>query len=115
VSNTDDLLDELANTEPALARFRDEHIAIYGELLPHVLFGDVTRWVVAQAPAAHVLQVLERHLATGDADVNNLIGASFLENLEREDTVVRQALGPGLRLALEAMDNWTPPDLESPT
>ena len=114
MSNTGDLLDELANAEPALARLRDEHIAFNGELLPHVLFGDVIRWVVAHAPATHVLEVLERHLTTGDADVDNLIGVSFLENLEPEETTVRHALGPRLRATLDAMESWTPRDLDSP-
>jgi hypothetical protein len=115
VSTIGDLLDELAETEPALARLRDEHIAFNGELLPHVLFGDVTRWIVAHAPATHVLQVLERHIATGDADVDNLIGVSFLENLGPGETSVRQALGPRLRAELDALETWTPTDLDSPT
>lgn len=70
-------VDELAAAEPASGRLRDEHIAGYGELLSHVLFGDLTRWFVAHAPAAHVLDVLERHIVTGDARVNNLIAVSF--------------------------------------
>jgi hypothetical protein len=115
VTTTGDLLDELAHFEPALARLRDEHMAFNGELLPHVLFGDVTRWVVAHAPATHVLGVLERHLATGDANVANLIGVSFLENLEPEDTTVRHALGPRLRAELDAMESRTPTDLDSST
>ena len=108
MSNIQDLLSDLTTAEPALARLQAEHVAENGELLPHVLFGDVTPWIIAHAPATHVLAILERHMTTGDDDVTNVIALSFLEGLE--DVGVRAALGPRLAAQLAAMESWTPWD-----
>ena len=69
---------------------------------------DVTRCLVAAGPAAPVLAVLERHLAAGDEEVQNVIALSFLENLGPGDAAIRSAIGPGLRAELEAMESWEP-------
>jgi len=100
-----DLLADLLRTEPSLQLVVDEHLADNNELFPHVLLGDVTRWVVEHAPATHVLVALERHLSTGDEDVGNLIAVSFLENLEPEDEVIRAALPRRLAAQLAAMES----------
>lgn len=60
--------------------------------LPHVLFGDFTRFVTQQFESMHTdpnakdivircLDFVEEILATGDAKLQDLVAASFLENL----------------------------------
>lgn len=75
---------------PDLAAIRDEHLGDYGELLPHVLFGDVTRYAVRLAASGaddatldSLLNDLDSALAADrDDDVGNLILASFVENAQ---------------------------------
>jgi hypothetical protein len=97
---------------PELEFVRRQHVVDHHEILPHVLLGDVTRWIVAHHPQARLLAVLEHHLSTGGEEVRNVIAVSFLENLEKgepADERVRRALGPQLRAALESMESWSPP------
>jgi hypothetical protein len=104
-----ELVQDIVTAAPALRSVLAEHRAEFeGKLLPHLFMADVTRWLVAAGPAAPVLAVLERHLADGGEEVQNVIALSFLENLEATDLEVRAALGPGLRAELEAMERWEP-------
>ena len=53
-----------------------------------------------------------------DADVRDLILASFVENIEQDDPAyraLRAALGPALRTALHEQESWSPRHLEPPT
>ena len=103
------LVQDLVSAAPALDAVLAEHRAEFdGEVLPHLFMADVTRWLVGTGPAAPVLAVLERHLADGHEEVQNVIALSFLENLEATDAAIRAALGPGLRAELEAMERWEP-------
>jgi hypothetical protein len=73
-----------------LAALRDEHLTDYGELLPHVLFGDVTRYAAGLARSGaddatldSLLNDLDSALgANRDDEVGNLIAASFVENAQ---------------------------------
>jgi len=83
---------------------RDEHLADNGDLLPHVFFGDVTRYGSSLAREDADAKELDRLLADlddalsdGEADdeVTNLIWVSFVENAqgvsgEDEDALRRQ-------------------------
>jgi hypothetical protein len=85
----------------------DDHIAFNDEVLPHVFFGDVTRYIVKgfdlrspnRAEACQLLALFERGLEEGDEDVDNLICVSFLEGLPVEEQYhrIRGAMGPLLR------------------
>lgn len=111
MTSINDLLEDLIAAAPALADVRREHLADNDELLPHVLFGEVTRWLVDRGPLPEILAVLERHFGAGDVHVRNLIGASFLENLlgdNPEERAVQLALGPRLRAQFEVMRKWAP-------
>ena len=100
-----ELVQDIVSAAPALDAVLTEHQAEFdGALLPHLFIADVTRWLVAAGPSAPVLAILERHLADGDEEVQNVIALSFLENLEVTDAAVRAALGPGLRAELEAIE-----------
>lgn len=83
-------IDWLVARHPDLAPIRDEHLGDYGELLPHVLFGDVTRYAVRLASSDADDATLDGLLgdldsalgADRDDDVGNLILASFVENAQ---------------------------------
>jgi Na+-translocating ferredoxin:NAD+ oxidoreductase RnfE subunit len=86
-------IEKLVRLVPELRRGLEEHLKDNcGELLPHVFMGDVTRWTITHANAMshRVLNSLEGGLATGSAEVANLILASFVENLIGEGTAVKQ-------------------------
>ncbi|HEX4015135.1 MAG TPA: hypothetical protein VHX15_00220, partial [Frankiaceae bacterium] len=73
---------------PDFAAALEDHMAIYGMLLPHVLFGDLTRFVMDAHDsgdlqlAARCLAFLDEALRTGDEDTKNLVTVSFVENVD---------------------------------
>lgn len=82
----------LRTAVPEFGEIIDEHLVDYeGELLPHVLFGDLTRFVLAANErgdhdvVARSLTFLDRALRDGDPDVENLVAVSFVENNEPWD------------------------------
>jgi len=104
---------------PALRPLLDEHVSDnFGEVLPHVFFGDVTSFVVALAtqadghgsPQRRELADLLRHLedsfVAGDGELQELISVSFLEALPRTGepgAEVRGMVGTNLRAALDVI------------
>jgi hypothetical protein len=84
-----------------------EHLDDYDGLLPHVLMGDVTRWVIqrfhadaSDAELRRVLDFIENAFEDAEGENRELIAASFLENLPRPgqaDDGVRALLGPALQ------------------
>jgi len=113
VTTINDLVRDLVAAAPELEALLREHLVDYEELLPHVFFGDVTRWLEERGPAPAVLAVLEHHIGAGDEEVQNVVAVSFLEGLG--DEAVRAALGPRLRAELTAMQRWTPDGPEAAT
>ena len=96
----------------------DEHLQENDELLPHVLMGDFTRFVlrmfhesIDEQPVTKCkrdilvtsLDFLEEALATGDSDVVELISLSFLENLADQEDLdqLKPLFGPRLRQELQ--------------
>ena len=90
-----------------------------GEILPHVFFGDLTRYVVslalaaggAELPLTHdlhaILEYLEEAYASGGDEVQELIAVSFLENLPRPaepGAWIREIVGPSLCRQLQRME-----------
>jgi hypothetical protein len=114
-TSTHTLVDRLVDTHPELAALRQEHLDAFGELFPHVFFGELTAWLVnaylanpdagPQATWRRILADLEHDYETGDTDVRELLYASFLENLpnpgENGEGIARH-LGP--RLAADLAD-----------
>jgi hypothetical protein len=72
---------------PELKPLLREHLqSNNGEMLPHVFFGDLCRWAVAQdavnSPSVEaLLGLLDEDCVAGDLDVRELIVVSFLENI----------------------------------
>lgn len=118
-------IDWLAARYPAVARLRDEHVQYFGDLLSHVLFGDITRYASELARRSHSdvsaqdeLRALLRDLddAIGDAEVgtdleakeeiDNVVWVSFVENASGiagdPEEALRQEIRrfPGLAKAL---------------
>ena len=112
------LMDDLRRAVPALEPLYVEHYGDNrGELLPHVLMGDIARFAVDATkdgdPCA-VLKVLLHFLAEHFDDgpeTNELIWVSFLENLLGEDeaqAVLKPLMSDALRAALEQIVGWIP-------
>jgi hypothetical protein len=85
-----DFFGQLIQNIPEINDTYTEHILDYGELLPHVLMGDVTRWIIRnykQRAAqdshafARAINFLSDQYATGDPETRNLLEVSFVENL----------------------------------
>ena len=108
------VIDRLVEACAALKPLFDEHLEDnFGEVLPHLLLGDMTRQLVGQTagPGAFrdteaALRQLEDEFASGTDEVKELIAVSFLENLpERPEPGLdlRLALGPSLKRELSRM------------
>jgi hypothetical protein len=111
------LVKNLVQRVPKLDALYQEHLKDNDELLPHVFMGDVTRFVVAAAAAGsarpkdwaeaqRVVALLEEALASKEPSVENLIAASFVENLEPDEpgfSRVVDTFGSRLKRILEKM------------
>lgn len=100
---------------PELSRVYEEHRNIGKRILPHVLMGDITRFVIAQhqneldsqtrsSILERCLDFLEKGITEEVEEVQELISVSFLENLAQSDALydsIRSRLGPSLRAELE--------------
>lgn len=93
-----DLVQQLAATFPAIAELLDDHVADCGDMLPHVVFGDITRYFVelVRSPlpdddlkAVALLAELATAFERSDESVRELITVSFLENLLGEEPAAR--------------------------
>jgi hypothetical protein len=104
---------------PNLSELFEEHIKDnFGEVLPHVFFGDVTRYLLSLLLAENgrslrsrrelrdVLGYLEEAYSGGNEKMRELISASFLENLPRSGDTgaqIREMIGPNLRKQLDVI------------
>ena len=103
-------LDELAKIEIRLAPVIAESVAYYEELLPHLVMGDVVRWMVAHSESdlescVGLLNFMEYQVVNGADDVQELIVVSGVENIPDPGDAgadLRKYLGPVLR----SYDPW---------
>lgn len=93
-SSCDHFIDNLLYSAPELRHLYDEHLNDYNGLLPHVFFGDVTRFMLklvqkdnidSRQVANRILILFESAIVEQDEDVQNLILVSFLENITPDD------------------------------
>lgn len=97
----------------SLGSLLEEHLTDnFGELLPHVFFGDIVPWALSlllsirsdenstsKRELAEFLDFLEETYSTGDEELQELLSVSFLESLPRpgeDGAEIRDQLGPGL-------------------
>lgn len=116
------LVRQLVKEVPEFQSVVAEHEAFNEDLLPHVLFGDLTRWVIdlyrraRNSPNERVdsVRVLNRALSfleerfedVDDEASQDLITLSFLENLGQagpDFEGIRAQLGPALREGLDRL------------
>ena len=100
----------------------EEHLDDNGNLLTHVLMGDVARFFNqcvhessgdgpesrrAAEIVRQILAVFEDAVASGDPGMLELVSASFLENLDQDASYdeVRKLLGPNLQRQLELVED----------
>lgn len=119
---TINFIEQLVGRYPGLKPIFDEHVSDnFGEVLPHLFFGDLTRYVVAkftdtqkgapedakaESDLRRLLNDLENAYADGQEEIQELISVSFLENLPRpgeEASGVRTWLGPELSAQLDVI------------
>jgi hypothetical protein len=92
---------------PGFARVYDEHVADNDGVLPHVLLGDLVRFLTNEigehgansTAAKNAMSLLERGMNSQDPRVQELVAVSFLENLDPEDPrfpAIRALFGPKL-------------------
>jgi len=119
-----ELFEEIVRVAPSFATVRRAHIEDYGELLAHVLMGDLLRFVQshfsgelregAAAPTQVEMQAIFDVLDQGlDAHetTENAIAVSFVEGIEEEEYFndLERFFGPLMREELERQRSWRPP------
>jgi hypothetical protein len=103
----DSFPDRLRAGVPGFDHVYDEHVADYDGVLPHVLLGDLVRFLSnevtvrgAQSTALRAaMALLERGMESPDARLQELVAVSFLENLDSTAAsfpVIRGLFGPRL-------------------
>jgi len=96
----------LVEAVPEFRPVLDEHVQDLEEVLPHLLLGDFTRFVLTQLQdgndevVATSLAFLERAAQSSDSQTVNLVGVSFVENV-----------GPWQPEMAEFISGW-PPSLQ---
>ena len=100
--------EELIESVPALQQIYRAHLQENDELLPHVLFGEITRFVVTKARKAEhdpliarLLNEFEKGLEEGPEEVRELVSVSFVENLCGETEAIK-VLKPLMREKLKS-------------
>lgn len=93
---------------PGFDSVYDEHVRDYDEVLPHVLVGDLVRFLL-QEVRTHgagstalraAMDLLEQAMSSDDQRLQELVAVSFLENLDPEDpgfTEISTLFGSSLR------------------
>ncbi|GLW96465.1 hypothetical protein [Microtetraspora sp. NBRC 16547] len=110
----EDVVDRFVQEVPEFTPVWQEHVADNGEVLQHVLFWDVTMFVLDAHERGNrkivdrCLDFLERALQSTDVHVRNLVGTSFVENVGPWDPAVRDFIGtwPPLLREQAARDGW---------
>ncbi|MET7338732.1 hypothetical protein [Nonomuraea sp. NPDC005650] len=90
----ENVVDGFVAAVPEFRPFLRDHIAANDEVLPHVLFGDLTRFVLDAYQQGHrdlvgrCLDFLEQALHSTDARLFELVAFSFVENVGPWDSTV---------------------------
>lgn len=102
----DNFVKQLLAAAPEISDIHQQHMKDNDEILPHVLLGEVTRFVINAHRNSNVelrtriLDFLECAVSSPDDKLQELVVVSFLENLHQagEDYEgLKKLLGPNLR------------------
>lgn len=105
--------DELRQQVSGFERVYEEHVNDYNQVLPHVLMGDLVRFLGAEVEregasnrsVRRALSLLDAAMDSRDEQLQELIAVSFLENLDPSEPghqLLMSLLGPRLREEMEA-------------
>lgn len=114
----DNFIAVLLKTVPAIKTMYEKHLKLYGNVLPHVLMGDITRFTVNLCNKSRqhgkdsgllrtlskILKIFEDAIVSSDSKLQELISVSFLENLDSESKVynkIKKLLGPHLKKEMQ--------------
>jgi hypothetical protein len=108
----DNFPDQLRATVSGFDLVYDEHVADYGDVLPHVLLGDLVRFLLGTlefykaegAALKQAMLLLERGMDSPDERLQELVAVSFLENLDPTEPAfpaIRRLFGPRLERQYE--------------
>ncbi len=106
---------QLAASVPEFEPYLVEHTEYHGKVLAHVLFGDLTRFVLQQHSDGRAqvvdrcLRFLERSARYGDEGVVNLVAVSFVENVGPWDPAMHAFIStwPARLREIAAEQGWT--------
>ena len=118
------LLVDLLSTAPGLVPIYREHLALHDALHPEMFIAQVAAWLSGTLHAAGeqtipggaggnvartLVEVIETHLTTGDAEVRELIALTFLDSVDAgpANEVLRLHFGPSLRAEAARRDGWS--------
>ena len=106
----------LLRAVPEFLATYEEHVRDYDEVLTQLLFGDLTRFILDAYERGdddlvdRALAVLDRLMAEGDDDTQNVVAVSFIEDIEygdsRADATFVAQWGPDLREERERQKRW---------
>ena len=114
------VVESLAGCSSGLRVLLEEHSKDNGgEILPHVFFGDLTRYALSLLPDTRsvgeplqkhelreILNRLEEAYSENDSEITELISVSFLESLPQPGDVgsqIRDLIGPNLKKQLRVI------------
>lgn len=103
----DSFADQLRREVPGFEHVYNEHVADYDQVLPHVLLGDLVRFLsrevelhgATSAALRQAMSLLEGGMGSRDPRLQELVAVSFLENLDPTDasfSTIRTFFGPRL-------------------
>lgn len=103
----DSFADQLRQEVPGFEHVYDEHVADHDEVLPHVLLGDLVRFLSREielrgansVALKQAMSLMEGGMCSPDPRLQELVAVSFLENLDPGDTsfsTIRMLFGPRL-------------------
>jgi hypothetical protein len=113
----DQVHEQLAAAVPSFAAAVEEHQRDYGEVLPHLLFGDLTRFVLQASERGDTetvdrsLLFLSKAIQSSDMRVENLVAVSFVENVGPRDPSVAafiESWPAPLRAEAPRQRDWRP-------
>jgi hypothetical protein len=101
------LVERVARNIPPFKNIFEDHVKFYEELLPHILFGEITPVAIDFESGSNqekeylrtFLDILEEELLFDDQESRDVIALSFLENLQGRGHLkkMKKLMGPRLR------------------
>lgn len=120
----ENVVQRLVEQVPESRQAYEEHLNFCGEILPHVLFGELTGFIIrtyrlwaksgdpcVEDKLQHILNFLEECAQSTDERVVDLVSVSFLENLWQAGSdyePIKKRLGPNLQKLLLQIEAWEP-------